>query len=167
MPVVTALTFQGRHRLSFPAARRAGKGIQPFGVLRRPGFWIPFPRPSASPGMTGVPFPERRLPRENGLAKRSHFADVSRIKELIENAGGNGTDLSGKAPPVIPGGAKSREGNSAFRRAASARFLDPLPSAFGLAGDDTRALPRKAIASRKRSGETKPFCSCEQNQGVD
>ena len=42
----------------------------------------------------------------------------------------------GKAPPVIPGGAKRREGNPAFRRAASARFLDPLPSAFGLAGDD-------------------------------
>ena len=83
MPVVAALTFQGRHRLSFPAARSAGKGIQPFGVLRRHGFWIPFPRPSASPGMTGC------------------------------------------------------------------------------------AHRRIAIASRKRFGETKPFCRCEQNQGVD
>ena len=83
MPVVTALTFQGRHWLSFPAARSAGKGIQPFGVLRRPGFWIPFPRPSASPGMTGVSFPERRLPRENGLAKRSHFANASSSKGLM------------------------------------------------------------------------------------
>ena len=58
------------------------------------------------------------------------------------------TALTFQALPVIPGGAKRREGNLDLRRAASAGFLDSLPAAFGRAGNDSPGLSPKA----KRGG---------------